>query len=331
MPKRVTITDVARAAGVSIMTVSRVVNDSGRVGATTRGAVQRAIRELGYSPSQVARGLTTRKSMTIGLIVPDITNPFFPEIVRGAEDAAWNAGFVVSLANTVEDPGRERAALRNMEGHRVDGVIVCSARLPTAELDELLRRHPATVLVNRRSGDAQATSLVVDDALGTRLAVEHLLSRGRRRIALVTGPDRSASAIARREGYVAALTNDRLAVDPDLVERGGPNEEDGYRAMHALSARRAHVDAVVAYNDLVALGVLRAARELGLEVPRDVAVVGCDDVRLASLVTPALTTLRVDKYDLGRRAAALLFERLHGRVPADVTVDPELVTRASAP
>jgi LacI family transcriptional regulator len=331
MSKRVTISDVARAAGVSTMTVSRVMNDTGRVGATTRDLVRRAIAELGYHPSQVARGLTTRKSLTIGIVVPDITNPFFPAIVRGAEDEAWDAGYVVSLANTVEQAGRERAALRNMEAHRVDGLIVCSARLPSEELDGLLRRHGASVLVNRRSADGGATSLLVDDELGTRSALHHVVGRGRRTVAFIGGPDRSASAVARRTGYVGALRDAGRAVDPSLVESGEPDEEAGYAAMHALWARRPDLDAVIAYNDLVAIGALQALHGLGIAVPDDVSIVGCDDVRLASLVTPALTTLRVDTYGLGRTAAALLFERMQGRAPREVLVRPELVVRASAP
>jgi LacI family transcriptional regulator len=329
--RRVTISDVARAAGVSTMTVSRVVNDSGRVGAQTREAVRRAITELGYHPSQVARGLTTRRSLTIGLVVPDITNPFFPEIVRGAEDAAWDAGYVVSLANTVEQAGRERAALRNLEAHRVDGLIVCSARLPTTELDPLVRRHPACVLVNRRSGDGHASSLIVDDALGTRLAVEHLVAGGRTTIAFIGGPERSASAALRREGYCTSLARLGARVDAELMAACEPDELAGQEAMAALLARRSDLDAVIAYNDLVAIGALQVARARGLGVPGDLAIVGCDDVRLASLVTPPLTTLRVDKYALGRTAAALLFERLRGRAPRTVVVSPDLVVRASAP
>jgi LacI family transcriptional regulator len=193
VPHRVTIADVARLAGVSTMTVSRVINAKSDVGTATRARVEEAIATLEYRPSAMARGLSTRRSKTIGLLVPDITNPFFPAIVRGAEDVAWREGYAVSLSNVVEDVERERAALRHFEGHRVDGLVVCSARLPDDDLAALLRRHPASVLINRGVPDVDrtgivASSLEVDDARGAQLAVQHLVAGGRRRIGLLAGP-----------------------------------------------------------------------------------------------------------------------------------------------
>lgn len=331
MPNRVTIADVARLAGVSTMTVSRVINAKGDVRDSTRQRVQRAIDQLEYRPSQAARTLTTRRSHTIGLLVPDITNPFFPEIVRGAEDVAWERGYLVSLANTVEDAERERAALEHFEAHRVDGLIVCSARLPETALDAALRRHQAVVLLNRRIADERVSSLEVDDALGTRLAVAHLVASGRRTIGLLAGPARSASSTKRRAGYRDGIEAAGWRVDATLVEDGEPSEEGGRSALRSLLGRRPDVDAVVCYNDVVAIGALSAARALDRDVPGSLALVGCDDVRLASLVHPALTTLRIDTYALGRVAADLLFERLRDEAPRHVVVAPELVVRASAP
>ena len=331
MPNRVTIADVARLAGVSTMTVSRVINAKGDVRDATRVRVQRAIDQLEYRPSQAARTLTTRRSHTLGLLVPDITNPFFPEIVRGAEDVAWERGYLVSLANTVEDADRERAALEHFEAHRVDGLIVCSARLPEGALGASLRRHQAVVLLNRRVADEHVASLEVDDALGTRLAVAHLVSSGRRTIGLLAGPLRSASSTKRRTGYHDGIEAAGLRFDGSLVEDGEPSEDGGLRALRALLTRRPDVDAVVCYNDVVAIGALAAARELGREVPGALALVGCDDVRLASLVHPALTTLRIDTYALGRQAAELLFGLLRAEPPRHVVVAPELVVRDSAP
>jgi len=331
VPNRVTIADVARLAGVSTMTVSRVINAKGDVRDATRLRVQRAIDQLEYRPSQAARTLTTRRSHTLGLLVPDITNPFFPEIVRGAEDVAWERGYLVSLANTVEDLERERAALEHFEAHRVDGLIVCSARLPEAALGAALRRHQAVVLLNRRVADEHVASLEVDDALGTRLAIAHLASSGHRTIGLLAGPRRSSSSAKRRVGYHDGIEAAGQRFDASLVEDGEPSEDGGHRALHALLARRPDVDAVVCYNDVVALGALAAARDLGRDVPGALALVGCDDVRLASLVHPPLTTLRIDTYALGRQAAELLFERLRDEPPRHVVVAPELVVRASAP
>jgi LacI family transcriptional regulator len=338
VPQRVTIADVARLAGVSTMTVSRVINAKSDVGSATRARVEEAIAALEYRPSAMARGLSTRRSKTIGLLVPDITNPFFPAIVRGAEDVAWAEGHAVSLTNAVEDVERERAALRHFEGHRVDGLIVCSARLPDDDLAVLLRRHPATVLINRAvpvdptvGTPVQASSLEVDDALGARLAVAHLVTRGRRRIGLLAGPARSASSHKRRAGFRAELAAAGLAGDGDRIEDSEPTEAAGREACFALLTRHPELDAVVCYNDVVAVGTLQAAAALGRRVPRDLAVVGCDDIRLASLVTPALTTLRTDTYELGRRAAEMLFALMRGEEPRAVVVPPHLVVRASAP
>ncbi len=332
MSHRVTIADVAHLAGVSTMTVSRVINGKSDVRSSTRARVLRAIAQLEYRPSQAARSLTTRRSHTVGLLVPDITNPFFPAIVRGAEDVAWAEGYAVSLTNTVEDMARERAAIEHFDAHRVDGLIVCSARLPDPELAQLLVRHPACVLLNRTVPTAaRASSLEVDDALGTRLAVAHLIATERRRIGLLAGPQRSASSQRRRAGYREGLAAGGLGWQHDLIQDTEPSEAAGHEAMRALLDRRPDLDAVVAYNDVVALGALAALEEARRRVPEDVALVGCDDVRLASVVTPALTTLRIDTYALGRQAAEMLFERIRGEPPRRVVVAPELVVRASAP
>lgn len=336
MPHRVTIADVARLAGVSTMTVSRVINAKSDVGPATRARVEEAIASLEYRPSAMARGLSTRRSKTIGLLVPDITNPFFPAIVRGAEDVAWSEGHAVSLSNAVEDVERERAALRHFEGHRVDGLVVCSARLPDDDLTALLRRHPASVLINRAVPDVDglgivASSIEVDDERGAQLAVQHLVAGGRRRIGLLAGPARSASSHKRRAGYRAALSSAGLASGADWIVDGEPTEAAGRDACLALLDRHPDLDAVVCYNDLMAVGTLQAAAALGRRVPADLAVVGCDDIRLASLVTPALTTLRTDTYALGRRAAELLFALMRGEPTRAIVIPPELVIRESAP
>ncbi len=331
MSNRVTIADVARLAGVSAMTVSRVINAKSGVRDSTRLRVERAIAQLEFQPSQAARTLTTRRSRTLGLLVPDITNPFFPDIVRGAEDVAWERGYLVSLANTVEDGDRELAALRHFGAHGVDGLLLCSARLPDGTLSSALRHYDVAVLLNRRIGDPHVASIEVDDAHGTRTLVAHLVAGGRRRIGLLAGPARASSSTKRRTGYRDALTDAGLRPEATLVEDCEPSEAGGATALRALLARRPDVDAVIAYNDVVAVGALLAARELGRTVPTDLAVAGCDDIRLASLVTPALTTLHIDTYALGRGAAQLLFERLDGAAPRHIVVTPELVVRDSAP
>ena len=332
MTHRITIADVARLAGVSTMTVSRVINAKGDVSESTRQRVELAIRQLEYRPNQAARSLTTRRTHTIGLMIPDITNPFFPAIVRGAEDIAWREGYAVSLTNTVEDVEREHAALEHFEAHRVDGVIACSPRLHDQQLARLIERHPATVLINRSSPlPDTATSIEVDDVKGAHLAITHLASRGRRTIALLAGPDRAASAQKRRWGWAEALAFHGLEQNPSLLEACEPTEEGGEAAMRTLLERRGDVDAVLCYNDIVAIGALSALRGSGKRVPEDVSVVGFDDIRLASLLKPSLTTLRSDTRLLGQRAAELLFERIRGGPAQRALITPELIVRESAP
>lgn len=328
---RVTISDVAKEAGVSTMTVSRVLNGKGELRANTRERVIHAIKKLNYRPSAVARSLATQRTRTIGLMVPDITNPFFPEIVRGAEDAAWHAGYTIVLSNTVEDLEREAANIERLEDNRVDGVILCSARLPDHHLLPLLKRHSSVVLVNRAAPSEVIGTVQVDDAYGAMRAVHHLLASGHTSIGLLVGPKHSCSAQKRWQGYTDMLEATGL-VDPGLIERCSPDEAGGITAAKGLLRRRPEVSALLCYNDLVAIGVLQACAELGLAVPDDLAIVGCDDIRLASLVRPALTTLRVDKRQLGERAVTMLIDLLEGRSqPQTVIIKPELIVRQSAP
>ncbi len=315
------------------MTVSRVLNDRGEISSETRARVQKAIDELGYRPSAVARSLMTNRTMRLGMMIPDITNPFFPEVVRGVEDTAWEQGYTVTLCNTVEDQDREKAMLRLLEDDRVDGLVLCSARLPDEGLIPLLKRHAAVVLVNRTVPGGVADSVEVDDAHGTMRAMNHLLEKGRRTIGFLMGPATSSSARKRLLGYRSALETRGWEVDADIIRTCFPNEEGGYEIGRSLLQDRPDINALICYNDLVAIGALKACADLGIRIPENVAVVGCDDIRLASLVTPALTTLRVAKYDLGATAARILLNRVleKGEEENEVLLKPELVLRESAP
>jgi len=330
--KGITITDVAREAGVSAQTVSRVLNDKREISAATRERVFRFIERLGYRPNSVARSLVSNRTFAIGLTVPDICNPFFPDIARGAQDTAREHGYEVFLCNTIEDPGREEAVLRALEDRRVDGAIVCSSRLPDDKLFPWLERQHAAVLVNRPVPAEVAGGVRMDDASGTRRAVEHLLESGRRGIVFLAGPPHSHSGAERTRGYEGALSAAGIEPEAGLVVPCGPTVEGGHKGAHALLAWRSGVDGLVCYNDLAAVGALRACEELGLRVPDDVAVVGCDDIMLAGLVSPALTTLRAPKYKIGAHAVRMLLDHIDGRrEQAEVILQPELVVRASAP
>jgi LacI family transcriptional regulator len=329
---RITITDVAREAGVSTMTVSRVLNNKGEISTATRERVQRVIEQLNYRPSTVARSLATNRTQTLGLVVPDITNPFFPEIVRGAEDAASDAGYSLILCNTTEDRKRERSILELLESKRVDGVILCSARLPSESLLPLVKRYPASVLLNRQVPLEVSGVVRVDDHYGAMRAVHHLLGNHRRRIVLLAGPPSSYSGQQRTQGFRTALEATGHEVDPSLSIACSPDEAGGYGATMDLLAKNPDVDALVCYNDMVAIGALQACAASQRRVPQDVAVVGCDDIRLASLVSPSLTTLGVKKYDLGKAAVDMLLRRLRQEEGlSEIVIRPELVIRDSAP
>lgn len=332
MSFRITIADVAREAGVSRQTVSRVLNNKGEIKEATFERVREVIERLDYRPSSIARGLATRRTLTIGLIVPDIANPFFADISRGADDIAHEAGFSLLLCNTAEDPGREADLLRKLEQRSVDGVVVCSSRLPEADLTSLLRRQPAAVLINRCSQHSNA--VCVDDAYGAGLLVRHLLRSGRHDIGYLAGPTVSFSSQERARGYIKALGDTNGHVAPPLtIHCQSLDLEGGYHAALALLAARPETDAIICHNDLIAAGALQACTALGRRVPEDVAVAGADDILLASLVTPALTTLRSDRHALGATAVHLLLDQLNNMSNEYQTIvfKPELIVRASAP
>lgn len=329
---RVTIADVAREAGVSAQTVSRVLNNKGEIRPETRETVIAVIERLGYRPSSIARGLATNRTYTIGLSVPDIANPFWPEIARGVEDVAWERGYHIFLCNTIETPEREESVLRMLEDKRVDGVIVCGARQPDERLLQLLNNHPASVLVNRTLPGSSAGCVRADTHLGAVKATRHLLGGGRRTIAFLAGPPTSQNSQRHMSGYSAALAEAGRPIDPSLVLACAPNIDGGQQAAQELLTARPDIDAFYCYNDLIAIGTLQACTELGRRVPEDIAIIGVDDILLAQMITPALTTLHIPKYEIGTKAARMLLAMIQDQSePGELVIEPELVIRASAP
>jgi LacI family transcriptional regulator len=337
MTRRVTMSDVAREAGVSLMTVSRVVNNKGEVSPATRQRVQAIIEQLGYRPSGIARGLATRHTHTLGLVMLDIANPFFSDVARGAEHVAYAEGYNVFLCNTDEDPQRELAVLQSLEEKRVDGVVLCSSRLDDDELQAAVARHPAVVLVNRRLDSADGENgvgvVILDDEAGGRTATQHLLDSGRRAVGFLAGPPASRSGRQRAKGYRGAMAAAGRAGNPAWVRHCSPTVEGGREAGRELLTAHPELTALFCYNDLVAVGALHACADLGRAVPDDVAVVGFDDIPLAALVTPSLTTCHVSRYELGDQAMRLLLDQVRGCPEGcrEIVLRPELVVRASAP
>ncbi len=331
--KRINISDVAREAGVSPQTVSRALNNKGEISTETRERVLHTVHSLGYRPNTLARGLVTHKTFALGLVVPDIANPFFAEVARGAEDAARKAGYSLFFCNAIEDPGRELDALRTLEAQRVDGILLCSSRLADEQLAAMLKRLPPIVLANREPVLAGMHSVCIDDERGARTAVEHLVRTGHRRIGLLAGPAASYSGRCRARGYQAALAEAGLPFEPNLIVPGAPYLEDGCATATRLLKEQPGTDALLCYNDLVAVGALQACASLGLRVPDDVAVIGFDDIPLAALVTPPLTTLRSNRRGLGQELVRLMLQTLDACRGGceNIVLTSDLIIRASAP
>lgn len=331
LKRPVTIRDVAARAGVSRQTVSRAMNNKGEISPETRTRVLEAARELGYRPSSIARGLKTRRTLTLGLVVPDIANPFFAEVVRGASEQADAAGYSVLLCNTDENAEREWAILRMLESHRVDGLVLISSRLSEEMLAEAIARWRPIVLVNRTPYEDRPGVgwVLVDDAQGARTAVRHLLERGHRQIGFLAGVPSSRSGRERLRGYREALAEAGIDAPASWAVPCAPTVEGGREAALQVLMRYPELSALLAYNDLVAVGALQACRALGRAIPEGCALIGWDDIPFAAYVSPPLTTMRMPKVEIGQRAMDLLLTLLRepAAAPAPIVLETTLIIR----
>ncbi|MFL5751273.1 MAG: LacI family DNA-binding transcriptional regulator [Chloroflexota bacterium] len=308
-----TIDDVARRAGVSTATVSRVLTGRGRARPETRDRVVAAARDLGYRPSGVARSLRQRATRTIGLIVTDIENPFFPQLVRAVEDAARELGYAILLCNADDDPERESGYLELLVDRWVDGIVIAASSLGARHREWLSDAPLPIVLVNTEERDVGVATIASDNRAGGAIAATHLLGLGHRRFGVVTAPPRNVDGPARLEGTRVALAAGGIDDDAISVAAGDAGVAGGERAAADLLRRDAAITAIVAYNDLMAIGAMRAVRAAGRRVPDDVSVVGFDDVDLAAYVDPPLTTIAQATTEMGHWAVARLAEALsHG-------------------
>ncbi len=327
-----TLRDVARLAAVHPGTVSRTLNPETRrlVNDETARRVIEAAAALDYRPNPIARGLKTNRSYTVGVLVPDLTNPLFPPIVRGIQDRLEQAGYTPLIANTDNDRERERNDFDAMRARQVDGVITATARLDHGVLDEMAAAGLPIVLVNRRFEDGELPSATVDDHEGARLAVEHLAAFGHTRIAHVGGPQEVSTGHGRYEGFVEGMASTGLEIDPELVRFGNAfTEPEGERLCADLMAAGAELTAILAGNDLMALGCYDVFATRGVRCPADVSVVGFNDMPFSERFNPPLTTIRIPHYEIGASAAELLLERLQGTAARHVVLRPELVVRDS--
>ena len=332
-----TISDVARQAGVSTATVSRVMSGAVAARPQTRARVLAAVETLGYRPSAVARSLKLRTTRTLGLLVTDIQNPYYPDIVRAVEDAALERNLAVLLCNGADDPAREETYLDLLVDRRVDGIIIASSGLQERHGAWLARRSVPVVLVNWAAPDLALPAILGDNRAGGRLATEHLLSLGHRRIGHLSAPARNAAAAERLAGVVEALTTAGLDSYALTVVEGDGRVGGGQLAAAELLDRDPGVTAIVCYNDLTAIGAVRAIRARGGRVPEDVSVVGYDDIALSALVDPPLTTIAQRMPEMGRWAVERLGELIERNGsgadaplrPPPVILPVELRVRAS--
>lgn len=310
--KRITMRQIAARARVSVGTVSHVINHTAGVREPVRRRVLEAIERLGYRPSLLARGLRRNQTTIIGVIIPDISNPFFPLVVRGVEDIAYQNSYRLMLCNADNDAQKEQVYFDELRAYRMAGLIV----IPSANSRLVAAADTAgelpVVCLDRCPEGWKGDSITVDNTEGAYQATRYLLELGHRRIAAITGQLHVTSAVERLKGFKRALREFAVTIAPEYIQEGRFDRLSGYEKSLLLLQFSPRPTAIFAANDLVALGVLAAMRELGLRCPEDVSLTGFDDLELASFTNPALTTVAQPAYQMGARAAALLFERLRG-------------------
>ncbi|MGZ8438489.1 MAG: LacI family DNA-binding transcriptional regulator [Candidatus Limnocylindrales bacterium] len=333
-----TISDVAKLAGVSAMTVSRVINNSGYIGRETRSRVEAAVAELAYVPNALGRQLRSKRTKMLALVLTDIMNPFFTTIARGVEDVARGQGFSVVFCNTDESEAEEARYLLMLVQRQVDGVLLVPASTSGKSLRMLSSHTMPVVVLDRRIRSRKADSVRSDSEAGAHTLTKHLIGLGHRRIAMLTGRRSVSTSIDRVAGYRMAMAEAGLEVDDDLVRFGAYNygdfdQVDGSRMAREVLAADPRPTAIFAANNFIAFGAIRAIREAGLRMPEDMSVVAFDDLPTAWLSDPFLTVVDQPAYEIGRRGAELLLARLDGRIVGpgrEVILPSELIIRRSS-
>lgn len=327
-----TIKDVAELAGVSTTTVSHVINKTRFVSEELVNRVKQAIKDLNYQPSSHARGLRTRTSGTIGIVIPDNTNPFFAEVVRGIEDYCYEHGYPVFLCNSDGKPEKEYYYLKLLMEKGVDGLVLVSAGDDLDSLELLDGRNIPKVIIDRRVDSLNTDSVLIDNHKGGYDATRHLLDLGHKRIGCITGPSQVTPSGQRLQGYVRALKEKNMEVDDGLIVSGDFKSHSGSRGLIRLMGHPKPPTAVFACNDMMAIGALTAAEKLGIEIPAQLSLVGFDDIAMASMVIPKLTTIVQPKRELGEAGAGLLLERIKNgnREKSTIILEPSIIIRESS-
>lgn len=331
---RPSLHSVAQRAGVSPATVSRVLNNTAPVRDAARARVLAAVNELGYAHT-LGRGARRVVENAIALLIPDILNPFFAEMMRGIQEEATLAGYLPILYDSTEDPQREQHLLRMLYSQPLRGIILGGSRLASADLASLCQQSTVPmILVNRTARQPRVACILSDTEEGARRAARHLLDLHHTRIAFLSGPYKSEQSQARRRGVERALAEVGLTLRPEWCPASNPNVDGGFQTMSALLALapRDRPTAVIAYNDMMALGVLHAIRAHHLRVPEDISVIGTDDIAIAAHANPPLTTISQPKYRMGRMAVQVLQRMIQGRPPPEegyTLLETALIVRES--
>ena len=325
-----TIKDVAKEAGVSLMTVSRVINNKEHIASATREKVQAAIKKLNYMPNLSARNLVLQKADFLGLVVPDISNPFFGDLVKASEKIAKDRGYSVILGDSDGDVTAETEYIEAFRGRMCEAIILVAPRVEDSVLQELNSKIPL-ILVDRKIDDEEIIQVYLDNAAGAYSAVKHLLDLGHRRIGFVMGPENVPNSHRRKAGYIDALKEYGLEFDSELEFQGEFKVETGKEAFEKFVTMEDPPTAVFNSNDLMAFGFVIAARDAGYSIPEDFSVVGFDDIFLSSLMEPALTTVRYPFVEMGTQAINMLLDSFdtNRKVTMNENLKHELIIRKS--
>lgn len=327
-----TLKDVAKAAGVSIATVSRVLNNHEYVSEQTRHKVLSAVEALDYRPSRLAVGLRTGRSRIIGLIISDIGNPYFTSVVRGIEDVAYASGYSMILCNSDEDPEKEELYINVFLDSAISGAIIACANEESVSGGKLLQADIPIVAMDRRMINFDVDTVVTNNIQGAYDAVVHLIEQGHQRIGFIGGPLYTTTGKERWEGYKKALMENDLEAFPELIKEGDFKQTSGYKAACQFLDEEDPPSAMFVANNLMTLGALNAIHEKGLRIPSDIAIVGFDDLPWAQSLDPPLTAIEQPVYELGRTAANLLLKRITDleRPTVNISLDTKLIVRRSS-
>lgn len=328
----VTFKDLAKAAKVSTSTLSRALNDKPDINPKTKNKILAVAKELGYTPNAVAKSLRLKKTGTLGVVIADISNPFFAAVIKGVEDTARRKGYNIILCNTDEKYETEKDAIQLLLTKRVDALLIAPAQIKDQDIVELKKRKIPFVLFGRHFEHLETDYVVSNNVQGAFLATDHLIKKGHKKILFINGPLHLSSAKERLLGYKQALLKKGIEFNYALLKQRAVRMEDGYRIMKKVLSSELEFTAVFTYSDFVALGVVRALREAGLRIPEDIAVVGYDDIDFISALEVPLTTVHVPKYRLGSKATQLVDKKIKGEVkkPQKLILDTQLIVRKSS-